>query len=132
MRMRHHQKAAAGLRDEVARERKHVVGGRLVEIAGRLVRKEKQRLDCERPADGDALLLAAGQLLGVTIEKTGQPQALRQLGLPGGIVASGDSRLEGQIVAHIEARNQIVLLKDETQPIAAYCRKAGIDETRER
>ena len=57
--MRHHQEAAAGARDEVARQRQHVVGGGFIQIAGRLV-CEQQRWFCrKRPADRDPLLLAA-------------------------------------------------------------------------
>ena len=41
--VRHHQEAAAGARHQIARQRQHLVGGGLVEIAGRLVGEQQQR-----------------------------------------------------------------------------------------
>ena len=54
------RKPQPAARHQVARQRQHLVRGRLVEIAGRLVREQQQRSCCERPADRDPLLLAAG------------------------------------------------------------------------
>src|ERR1700679_1003230 len=113
-RMGHHEKTTACLRDEVAGERQHVIGGCFVEIAGGLVREQKQRLHRERAADRDPLLLAAGKLVGIAVETTGKPEALRKLCLPGGIVAPGNAGLERQIVPDTEARDQVELLEDET------------------
>src|ERR1700761_1019202 len=123
--MGHHQKATAGLRDEITSQRQHVVGGRFVEIAGRLIREQQQRLCCQRAADRDPLLLAAGKLFRITVEKTAQPQALGQLALPGGIVASGNAGLEREVVADAKARDQVELLKYETEPITPQRREAS-------
>lgn len=57
--VRHHQEAAAGARDEVARQRQHVVGGGFIEIAGGLVREQQRWFRRQRPADRDPLLLSA-------------------------------------------------------------------------
>ncbi|MGY4342223.1 hypothetical protein ACVWW3_007129 [Bradyrhizobium sp. LM2.9] len=57
--VRHHQEAAAGARDEIARQGQHVLGGGLVEIAGRLVRQQQRGLCRQRTADRDPLLLPA-------------------------------------------------------------------------
>ena len=57
--VRHHQETAAGARDEIARQRQHIVGGGFVQIAGRLVREQQQWFRRQRPADRDPLLLAA-------------------------------------------------------------------------
>jgi len=116
--VRDHQKAAAGARHEVTRQRQHVVGGLLVEIAGRLVREQQRGLDRERPADRDPLLLAAGQLLGVAFQESAEPEPLDQLRLPGGIVPARDPRLEGEIVFDGKARDQVELLEDQAQPVA--------------
>ena len=118
-RMGHHQKAAAGLCDKVAGQRQHVVGGGFIEIAGGLVGKQEQRLDCQRPPDRDPLLLAAGQLFGIAVEEAGQSQPPRKLGLPGCVVASGNAGLKSQIVPYAQAWDQVELLKDETQPVAS-------------
>ena len=58
--MRHHQETAAGSCHQIARQRQHLIGGRLIEIAGRLVREQQLRLYRQRAADRDPLLLAAG------------------------------------------------------------------------
>ena len=79
VRMCDHQEATAGLRDEVAGQRQDVVGRGFVEISGRLVGEQKRRLNRERPANRDPLLLAAGKLLRISVEQAGKAQSLRQL-----------------------------------------------------
>ena len=54
--------AEAGV--EVADEREDLVAGLRVEIAGRLVGEQDRRIDRQRARDGDALALAARQLVG--------------------------------------------------------------------
>ena len=51
------------------------VGGRLVEIAGRLVGEHQRRAVGERPGDRDALLLAARQLRRAMVEPLAEPSA---------------------------------------------------------
>src|SRR6516164_908150 len=114
----HHQKAATASRNQVARQRQHVIGGVFVEISCWLVGEQKQRLGRKRTADRYPLLLAAGELLGIALEQARQPESLDQLGMPGGIVPAGDACLERQIVGDIETRNQIELLEYESQPVA--------------
>jgi len=93
-RVSYHQKAAAGLRDQIARQCENVIRGRLIEIAGRFIGKQKQWLDLQRTTDRDPLLLAAGQLLGIAVQETAEPQSFHKLGMPGGIVAAGNARLK--------------------------------------
>src|SRR6185437_8278815 len=124
----HHQKAAAGARDEIARQRQHVIGSRFIEIAGRLVGKQEQRPGRERPADRDPLLLTAGELLRVASEQFAQSQPLHELGVPDGIMLAGDARLEGEVVLDREARDQVELLEHEPEPVAAQRRASGVGE----
>src|SRR4051794_26478636 len=81
-RVSHHEEGAAGSFNQIAREREHVVRGRFVEIAGRLVSKQEQRPCRQGSADCDALLLAARQLLGITFEQIAKPEPLHQLAMP--------------------------------------------------
>src|SRR6185369_5272730 len=81
-RMRHHQKAASAFRDQIPRQRQNVIGSRLVEIAGGLIGEQKRWPGLERAADRDPLLLAAGQLLGIAIQKAAKSQSLDQFGKP--------------------------------------------------
>ena len=49
---------------DVANQRENLFTGAGVEIAGRLVGEEHRGIDGERAGDGDALTLAAGELVG--------------------------------------------------------------------
>jgi hypothetical protein len=51
--------------------------GALVEIAGRLVGDEDRRIRRDSARDGDALLLAAGQLRGIMVEALAEADRLR-------------------------------------------------------
>jgi hypothetical protein len=107
----HHQEAAAGSLNQIAREGENVIGGCLVEVAGGLVGKQKQRFYRERPADRDPLLLATGQLFGLALEQPAEPEPLHQFAVPGGIVTGGNAGLEREVVLDIQARDQVELLK---------------------
>ena len=82
----------------------------------------------ERAADGDALLLAAGELLGVAGEEVGEAEARGQLGLPGGVEAAGEAGLEGEVGGDVEARDQVELLEDEADGAAAELGAGGVGE----
>ena len=73
-----HRRAAV-LAHELAENVVHLVGGRGVELAGRLVGEEDARSVGERGAERDALLLAAGELAGSPVALRGEPDALEQL-----------------------------------------------------
>ena len=62
----------AALVVELLEQAEHVGGRRRVEVAGRLVGEDHRRLGDERPGDGDALLLAAGQLAGLVVGPVGE------------------------------------------------------------
>ena len=55
------------------------LGGVAVEVAGRLVGQQQDRLVDQRPGDGHALPLAAGQLGRAVVEPAGQADAVEQL-----------------------------------------------------
>ncbi len=92
--VRDHQEAAAGACHEAGHQLHHLVRGRLVQIAGRFVGQQQRRLVRERAADGDALLLPAGQLLGIAIEQIGEAEPFGELDLPCGVETFGDARLK--------------------------------------
>ena len=48
--------------------------------------------------------------------------------MPGRIVASGDARLEREIVLDGQARDQVELLKHQAEPVAPQCGAAGIGQ----
>ncbi len=52
--------------------------------------------------------------------------------MPGGVGASGNARLEREVILDIQARYQVELLKHQAQPVAPQCRAARIGEIRNR
>ncbi len=60
-----HQERGIRFHLQCQHEVQHRVARGFVEIAGGLVGEDQFRACRERPADGDALLLAAGELLGI-------------------------------------------------------------------
>ncbi len=68
----HHQEAAAGSLNQIARKRENLIRGGLIEVAGGLVGEQKQWFYRQRAADRDPLLLAAGQLFGIAPEQTAE------------------------------------------------------------
>ena len=69
----------------------HPLAGHLVERAERLVHQQQPRALGQRPGDGDPLLHAAGELVGVGSGEVAQADQLEQLGDPG---AGGSSALD--------------------------------------
>ena len=62
----------------VTQQRVERVGRGFVEIAGRLVGQQQRRLRDQRPGDGHALLLAAGQHARTVLEPPFQPHSRQQ------------------------------------------------------
>ena len=69
----------AALPVEAPQERKHLGRARRVEVAGRLVGEEQGRLVHQRPREGDALLLAAGELHRPMVRALGQADHVERL-----------------------------------------------------
>ena len=66
--MGRHQQCSARFLHQLQHQIEHSIAGCLVQIAGRFVGENQFRPRGQRPADGDALLLAARQLFGIAIE----------------------------------------------------------------
>ena len=58
----------------------HALDLDVVEVRGGLVGEDQRRVEAERPRDGDALLLPAGQVTGVVMHALRQADLLEQLG----------------------------------------------------
>ena len=87
----------------------HVVGGVAVQVAGRLVGEQQGGLGDQRPGHRDALLLAAGELVGLVLGAVGEADRVqRRQGPRGGAraastpaYASGSSTLASALVRGI-------------------------------
>ena len=73
-----HQHGDAGV-GQLFHQLKHFAHHLGVEGAGRLIEEDDVRVHRQRPGDGDALLLAAGQALGVDVGLVGQTYAGQKL-----------------------------------------------------
>jgi len=74
--VRHHQHGAA-LPGEHPHHAQHLAHQLRVQGAGRLVEQDDLRLHCQRAGDGDALLLAAGQVRGIGCQAVGHADPLQ-------------------------------------------------------
>ena len=101
--------------------------GRVVEVAGRLVGEEQRRAGHERTGDRDALLLAGRQLVGLVVLLAGQVDELDHVAdalgdLAARRVLAGDRERQGDVLGHVEERDEVERLEDEPGPVAAQPR----------
>ena len=68
---------------EPAHDPEHGLDLDVVEVRGGLVGEDQRWVEAERPRDGDALLLPAGQVTGVVMRALRQADLLEQLGSAG-------------------------------------------------
>ena len=64
---------------QLQQQRRHHVGGSLVQVAGGFVAKQQQRLADQGARQCDALLLAARKLGGPVVQPVAKPDLLQQL-----------------------------------------------------
>ena len=86
-----------------------------IEVGERLVHEEDRRLADDRATEGDALALAAGQLLGLAVEQVLQLDGLGRLLDPALDLRLGDLaqlEAEGEVVTHRHVRIERVALED--------------------
>ncbi len=102
----------------------HDLAGRIVERAGRLVAEQHVGTLGDRAGDRDALLLAAGELRREVVEALRQADAIeRLLRRHRRHRDVGDER---DVLAHGEARDQVVELEDEADVLAPVARQFGL------
>ena len=104
-----------------------------IEIAGRLVRQHDLRIVDEGAGNGDALLLAAGELFGMSIHPVLQAdpfQHLKGLALLCSERQAKHAHDECDVLKHSESRNQAEVLKNESNrsAVGLHLRSAEIAE----
>ena len=115
--------------DGVAQQFEHVVGGLRVEVAGRLVGEHDRRARDQRARDGDALLLAAGQLGRAVVQAVADADRVDQPVEPLAVgLAPGDRERQQDVLLGVEHRQQVEGLEDEADPVAAQLRQLAVVE----
>ena len=97
-----------------------------IEVAGRLVGDQQRRVVDERARDRDALLLAAGELVGIVVELGGEPgeaQDVRHLVADLAAAAARDLERVRDVLVDRAVRQQLVVLEDHAE-VAAVVRHA--------
>ena len=111
------------LRGELAEEVEDLAAGLGVEVARRLVGEQQGRLVDERAGDGDALPLAARQLIRLMVHPVAQPDGgERLLGHDSALVAA-DLRVDQRqldVLQRRGAREEIERLKHEADLLVAH------------
>jgi hypothetical protein len=104
-------------------------GGRAVEVAGRLVGEDDERLVGERPGDRDALALAAGQRRGQVIGARAEPDLAEQLDGPPSRPpgrASGQEGRQLDVLPRGQLVHQVERLEDEADVTASHPGQAAL------
>eukprot|EP00659_Diplonema_papillatum_P005096 gene5097-7832_t len=108
-----HQQTGRAVPQQVQQQLQHFVTGAFVEVTGGFVRQQQAGARRQGSSYRYPLLLAAGQLFGVTPEQVTQAESLHKLPLPRRIEAPGQARLEGQVVFDPQAADQVELLEHQ-------------------
>ena len=115
----HHGDAQPAI--DVLKQREYRLRGHRVERAGGLVAQKHLGIGGQRPGNGHALLLAAGQLRRIGVRLVGQPDDLQQLldALVGlGLGHAGDLQRIADVARDGLLHQQVELLKDHAHALA--------------
>ncbi len=120
------------LTDRVAQERQDLGAGGAVQVAGRLVAEDDVRPGDQRPRAGDPLLLAAGQLGRLVVQPGRQAHGVDDQLHPL-LVRPAPGDVEGQrdVLRRGQRRQQVELLEDEADAVAAQLGQLPVRQARE-
>ena len=98
----------------------HLLAGLAVEVAGRLVGEDDLRAGAQRAGDGDALLLAAGELRREVVGAMGQAHLGEHgAGRLEGVGLAGELQRQGHVLQRRHGRHQMERLEDDADVAAA-------------
>ena len=106
----------------------HRQGPLPIERRGWFIGEDHGRTADQRPGNGDALLLSTRELRGHGLGAMSDIKRRQQLhgtGAGPSIGLAGEHRQEGDIVGHVEKRDQIGRLKNESDPVATQRPQIG-------
>jgi hypothetical protein len=111
---------------EVLEQRQDLGAARAVEGSGGLVGEDDLAAVHERPRNGDALLLAARELIRPVLEPLRQPQHREQRARPLAPLARRRARVDGghlDVLGGARGGDEVVALEDEPERLAAQPRQ---------
>src|SRR6185437_5304444 len=95
-----------------------------IEIAGRLVGEEQARRDGEGAGEGDALLLAAGELPRIVQQAVSEPdRGKAAFGEREGVAAAGELERNGDVLQRVHRRYEMKGLEDDADIVASKTRQ---------
>ena len=100
----------------------HFAAGVAVQCAGGLVGQDDRRVAHQCPRDGNALLLAAGKLVGLVFQLVAQAHLVQHFPCAGMPLGAGNARIHQRhlhVLHQVEPRQKIILLEDESQHFVA-------------
>ena len=122
--VRHQHQRHAARAPHLQQQVEDVPAVRAVEVAGRLVGEDQRRIVGQRPRDGDALLLAAGQLRRIVMPAIVQADFVEQrLRARGRVAAAGDLHRHLDVLDRGQRRHEVEELEDEADLLAAQPRE---------
>ena len=121
---------------EIVNQRENVVAGAGVEVAGGLVGQDDRRVDRQRARNGDALPLAARQLLGQMVRRAA-PSWTSVSSSRGALVhlaarPAAQVQRQADVLETGQRRQQVEELKDEADLVAPQPRQVIVGEAAER
>ena len=118
--MSRHQQRFTGAAGQFQQQTEDAFAGIFVEVAGRFIGQDEQRVMDQRAGNGDPLLFAAAQLVGIGGETVGQPHAVQErFGLSlNALVTTSEFQWQGDIFQHRERGDQVEELKDNANMAA--------------
>src|SRR3954454_8553684 len=127
-----HDHRLAELVHGLAQQPQDLLGGVRVEVARRLVGEQDGRPVHEGARDGDALLLAAGELRRAVRQPVAQAHGVDQLVEPGTFgLAPGQRERQRDVLLGAQHRHEVEGLEDEAEPVAPQPREALVVERAE-
>ena len=110
----------------VLQELEDLLAGHIVERAGRLVAEQELRIFRQRAGDGDALLLAAGELTGEVVRARGQADFVQDRRCVERVFT--DLRRELDVFKRRQVADEVIELEDKADVVAAIGRElAGVE-----
>ena len=107
----------------------HLVGRCRVQVAGRLVGEHDRGPVDQRAGDGDALLLAAGQLRRPVRQPVAEADGGDQRVVPLLVgLAAGERERQHDVLLGRQHRHEVEGLEDEAEPVAPQAREALVVE----